>query len=220
LANEDCNLFLIGRNLKRLEKLKKDIEKNNDEIKIIIYQTDLSKIADIQKIIKKVKSSFTKIDILVNSAGEFPVKLLKDTTSEEYISCFNVNLISPFLLTQEFSKNMKKEKWGRIINIGSSGSYNGKARTSVYRATKHAMLGFSRSITKELRDYGVRVFCISPGPTKTEMGKIIISKENKNEDFNTFINPNEITKFVINLISYDNEMFSQEIRLGRIKGEK
>lgn len=220
LAYENCNLFLTGRNLKRLDKLKKDIKKNNSKIEVKICQADFADRGDIQKIIKQVKNSFKNIDILVNSAGEFPVKLLEETEIKDYESCFNVNLIAPFILTQEFSKNMKRKRWGRIINIGSSGAYSGRARGSLYRATKHAMLGFSRAITKELRDFNIRVFCISPGPTKTKMGKSILKKDNPDEDYNTFIDPNDIAKFISNLILFDTELYTQEVRLGRIVGEK
>ena len=66
-----------------------------------------------------------------------------------------------------------------------------------------------------MRDYNVRTFCISPGPIKTGMGKIL-----ENENYQTFINPSDIADFIANLISYDTEMFSEEIRLGRIIGEK
>ena len=219
LASNGCNLFLTGRNSKRLENLKKIIEKENVDLKIRISVADLSKRSEIQKVIKKVRNDFSNIDILVNSAGIFPVKLLKEKEIEDFDACFNVNIITPFLLSQEFSKEMKKNNWGRIINIASSAAYSGRARGSIYRSTKHALLGFSKAITKELRDYHVRVFCISPGPTKTKMGKSILKKDNPDEDFDTFIEPSDIAKFISNLISFDTELFIQEIRLGRIIGE-
>jgi short-subunit dehydrogenase len=220
LANQGCNLFLTGRNSKQLENIKKMIEKNNPDSKIIIYSADLSKRIAIQKIIKNVRDNFSKIDILVNCAGQFIVKLLENSKLEDYDTSFNINVIAPFILTQEFSKDMKSQRWGRIVNIGSSAAYNGRAQTSIYRSTKHALLGFSRSITKELREYKVRVYCISPGPTKTRMGKNILKKDNPDEDYDTFIDPKDIAKFISNLISFDTELFIQEIRLGRIIGEK
>jgi short-subunit dehydrogenase len=220
LANQGCNLFLTGRNSKQLENIKKIIKKDNPNSKIITCSADLSKRSSIQKIIKNARSNFSKIDILVNCAGQFIVKLLKDTEIEDYDTSFNINVIAPFILTQEFSKEMKKNRWGRVVNIGSSAAYNGRAQTSIYRSTKHALLGFSRSITKELREYKIRVYCISPGPTKTKMGKNILKKDNPDEDYDTFIDPKDIAKFVSNLISFDTELFTQEIRLGRIIGEK
>ena len=219
LSEKKCNLILVGRNLDKLKKIKEEITKKRKN-KIKVFSIDLSDQIKIKQLIKKIRNDKYSIDVLINCAGVFPVKLLQDTSYDEYVKCFNVNVLAPVILTKEFSKDMKKKKWGRIVNIGSSGSYNGKAKTSVYRATKHAILGFSRAITKELRNYNVRMFCVSPGPTKTNMGKKIVNKENKDEKFETFIEPKDIAKFITDLISYDSEMYSQEIRLGRIIGEK
>ena len=106
----------------------------------------------------------------------------------------------------------RKKKWGRIVNIGSSSSYDGFSETSIYSASKHAILGFSRSIQKELKAYGIRTYCISPGAIKTKMGKQI-----KGQNYSTFINPKEIAEVILNLIQFDKEMMIPEIRLDRIE---
>ena len=112
---------------------------------------------------------------------------------------------------------MIKNRWGRIVNIASSGAYNGLRNTAIYRSSKHALLGLSRSLHNELKEFNVRTFCISPGPIKTDMGKDIIKKENPNENYETFMKPNEIAEFITFAISFDNNLISPEIRLGRIK---
>jgi len=86
----------------------------------------------------------------------------------------------------------------------------------IYRASKHALLGLSRSLHSELREYNVRTFCVSPGPIKTTMGHDIIKNENPDERFDSFMNPDEIAEFIAYLISFDNEMVSEEIRLSRM----
>jgi NAD(P)-dependent dehydrogenase (short-subunit alcohol dehydrogenase family) len=111
---------------------------------------------------------------------------------------------------------MISKKWGRIVNIASSGAYNGRRKTVIYRASKHALLGLSRSLHSELKEYNVRTFCVSPGPIKTPMGLDIVKNENPDERFDSFMNPNEIAEFIAYLISFDNEMVSEEIRLNRI----
>ena len=68
----------------------------------------------------------------------------------------------------------------------------------------------------ELKEYNVRTFCVSPGPIKTSMGHDIVKNENPDERFDSFMNPNEIAEFIAYLISFDNEMVSEEIRLSRI----
>ena len=215
-AKNGCNLFLTGRNNEKLNSLKNELENSVNEIKIDFEDADLSDDGEIQKLIEKVKNTFVNIDILVNCAGVFPVKLLSDSTVEDFENCFSVNVKAAFVLCKEFSQGMISKKWGRIVNIASSGAYNGRSKTVVYRASKHALLGLSRSLHSELKEYNVRTFCVSPGPIKTSMGHDIVKNENPDERFDSFMNPNEIAEFIAYLISFDNEMVSEEIRLSRI----
>ena len=208
-AKNGCNLFLTGRNIEKLNSLKDELEKN--QIKIDFQQADLSDTDEIQKLFKKVKSTFSSIDILVNCAGVFPVKLLSDSSIDDFEKCFSVNVKAAFLLCKEFSQGMISKKWGRIVNIASSGAYNGRGKTVIYRASKHALLGLSRSLHSELREHNVRIFCVSPGSIKTPMGKSVIG-----QSYETFLNPTEIAELIVHLISFDNEMVSHEIQLNRM----
>jgi short-subunit dehydrogenase len=208
-AKNGCNLFLTGRNNDKLNSLKNELE--NDQIKIDFEDADLSDDGEIQKLIEKVKNTFVNIDILVNCAGVFPVKLLSDSTIEDFEKCFGVNVKAAFVLCKEFSQGMISRKWGRIINIASSSAYAGFKNTSIYCSSKHALLGLSRSLHSELKEHNVRTFCVSPGSIKTPMGKSVIG-----QNYETFLNPNEIAELIVRLVSFDNEMISQEIQLSRM----
>jgi short-subunit dehydrogenase len=208
-AKNGCNLFLTGRNNDKLNSLKNELE--NDQIKIDFEDADLSDDSEIQKLIEKVKNTFVNIDILVNCAGVFPVKLLSDSTIEDFENCFSVNVKAAFVLCKEFSQGMISKKWGRIINIASSSAYAGFKNTSIYCSSKHALLGLSRSLHSELKEHNVRTFCVSPGSIKTPMGKSVIG-----QNYETFLNPNEIAELIVRLVSFDNEMISQEIQLSRM----
>jgi len=210
LVLNQCNLFLTSTNKTKLKKLKKEISTVNSDIIINYDVCDLRKLNDVKKIIKKFRSTMGNCDILINCAGILPIKSLSKTLVSDYDSCFNVNVKAPFLLSKEFSNDMKKKRWGRIVNIGSSSSYDGFSETSIYSASKHAILGFSRSIQKELKSYGIRTYCISPGSIKTKMGKKI-----KGQKYSTFINPKEIAEVILNLVKLDKEMIITEIRLDR-----
>ena len=130
-AKNGCNLFLTGRNNDKLNSLKNELENSVNEIKIDFEDADLSDDGEIQKLIEKVKNTFVNIDILVTCAGIFPVKLLSDSTVEDFENCFSVNVKAAFILCKEFSQGMISKKWGRIINIASSGAYNGRSKTVV-----------------------------------------------------------------------------------------
>ena len=212
LILNQCNLFLTSTNKTKLKKLTKELSALNSDVKINYDVCDLRKLNDLKKIIKKFRNSMGNCDILINCAGIFPVKSLSKTLVSDYNSCFDINVRATFLFSKEFSNDMKKKKWGRIVNIGSSSSYEGFEETSIYSASKHAILGFSRSIQKELKSYGIRTCCISPGSIKTKMGKQI-----KGQNYSTFINPKEIAEAILNLIQFDKEMMIPEIRLDRIE---
>ena len=208
-AENGCNLFLTGRNDKKLNSLKNELQ--NDQIKIDFKAADLSDVDDIQKLIDKTKNIFSNIDILVNCAGIFPVKLLSDSTVDDFEKCFSVNVRAAFVLCKEFSQGMVSKKWGRIVNIASSSAYAGFKNTSIYCSSKHALLGLSRSLHSELKEYNVRTFCVSPGSIKTPMGKSVVG-----QSYETFLNPSEVAELVVRLISFDSEMISQEIQLHRM----
>ena len=210
-AKNGCNLFLTGRNNEKLSSLKNELENDVSEIKIDFEDADLSDADEIQKLIEKVKSTFANIDVLVNCAGVFPVKLLSDSTVEDFENCFSVNVKAAFVLCKEFSQGMISKKWGRIVNIASSSAYAGFKNTSIYCSSKHALLGLSRSLHSELKEYNVRTFCVSPGSIKTPMGKSVTG-----QNYETFLNPSEIAELIVHLVSFDNEMISQEIQLSRM----
>lgn len=212
MAESKCNLFLTSTNPAKLRNLTDELESlYGGGLKIFYEPGDLNKIGDVGRIIARCREKFNSIDILVNCAGVFPVKSLSDSNLEDFETCLNVNVRAAFLFCKEFSRDMIRSKWGRIINIGSSSAYAGFKETSIYCASKHALLGFSRALHDELKKYNIRTFCVSPGSAKTEIGKLV-----KNQNYETFIDPQEIAEYVIFITSFDREMTCEEVRLNRM----
>jgi len=210
LANYSCNLFLTSTNTKKLKKLKDELKKINKNIEIESFESDLSIEDNINELMNSVKEKFTYIDIVINSAGIFMIESIEKSSIEDFEKSMNINVKLPFMLCKEFTKKMCKKKWGRVIMIGSSSSYSGFKNGSVYCTTKHALLGFSRSINEELKNKNVRVICISPASTQTNMAKI-----STDQDFSTFLNPMEVAEYIIHVMCYDKEMIVDESRLSR-----
>jgi len=148
------------------------------------------------------KKEFDHIDILINCAGIF---------TGNFNDMFNINVKAPYIFMEEFKKDMIERKWGRIVNICSSSAYKGVADTPLYCASKHALLGLSRSFYEDLKKHNIRVFSVSPGTVQTKMGRLIKG------DWNTFINPKELVKYIINIIKYDNELIIEEIKINRFR---
>ena len=146
LAKKNCNLFLTARQNKKLEKLNGELEKIGKNNLIKYKHCNLQETEELDDLIQKIRDEFSSIDILVNCAGVFPVSSISQSTLEQYDRCMNLNVRVPFVLSKEFSKDMIKNRWGRIVNIASSGAYNGLKHTAIYRSSKHALLGLSRSL--------------------------------------------------------------------------
>lgn len=211
LLSYKCNLFLTSKSSTKLQKLQNELKTSNySDCEINFQYGDLTKNSDIKKIINKVRKEFRTIDIIINNAGIFESKPITKSTIDEFQKIFEVNVKAPFIFTKEFSKDMKKKKWGRIINIGSSSSYNGFAEGTMYCASKHALLGLSRSLYAELKKDKIRTMCISPGSIKTNMGK-----RDKKQNYKTFLEPKEVAEYIVYSMNFDKEMISEEVRLNR-----
>ena len=211
LASLSCNLFLVSTNKTKLEKLKQNLRKINKDIKIEIFHADLNNEENVLEMIKHARKKFTSVDILINSAGIFMIKPIGKSTIKDFDKSMNLNVKLPFILCKEFSKDMISKKWGRIVLIGSSSSYSGFKNSSIYCASKHSVLGLSRALNIELKKKNVRVMCVSPSSTKTDMGKILAD-----QNFKTFLNPKEVAEYIIFTLSFDNEMNIDESRLNRM----
>jgi short-subunit dehydrogenase len=173
---------------------------------------DLATEEGVFQLIEYVDKKIKQIDILVNCAGVYKNKSIDKCTLTDFNDIFNVNIKAPWLLCREYIPDMIKNSWGRIVNFGSIASYHGHMNQSIYNASKHAILGMSRALFKELNDYNIRVYCVSPGGTQTEMGKECLG----NQDYSTFLEPEEIAKYIIFNLKFDNQLIATEIRLNRI----
>ena len=109
-------------------------------------------------------------DIIINSAGILPRGRIDQTSDETIQDAFHVNVIAPIRIIRFFLPQMMERKSGYIINIGSSSAYEGAAaKRTIYSATKHAILGFTRALADEVWEYGIRVCIISPASVNTAM---------------------------------------------------
>jgi NAD(P)-dependent dehydrogenase (short-subunit alcohol dehydrogenase family) len=209
LASQGCRLFLTGRDRQRLAA-------TADAVRAIApfvheHVADLANAASLEAMAAQALQASIPVDILLNCAGIFPVQPLEQCTMEEYDRCLAVNVRAPFYLMRQFAPIMAKRGWGRVVNIGSSSAYAGFRDTSIYCASKHALLGLSRSLFHELKGKGVRVYCLSPGSIQTEMGKHV-----PGQLFETFLRPDEVARYLAFIISFDAELISEEVRLNRM----
>ena len=214
LVKNGCNLLLSSKSESKLKNLKKELLKINNNSNIDYVICDFSDLNNIELMAENVTNSDFNIDILINCAGVFPQGSIDSYSVDKITQTFNINILSNFILTKYFSKNMKKHQWGRIVNIGSSSSYNGFKDSSLYCSTKHALSGLSKSLDDELSNYSIRVFDIMPGSIKTEM-----SIHDTNQNIETFIEPEILANFISDIIKFDNNFKLSDIKIYRSKYE-
>jgi NAD(P)-dependent dehydrogenase (short-subunit alcohol dehydrogenase family) len=209
LAAQGCHLFLTGRDRARLAAAGETLR----PVAASVHQwgADLADPKGLEALAGQAEVELKDIDILVNCAGIFPVHPLEQSSMAEYDQCFAINVRAPFYLMHRFAPAMAKRGWGRIVNIGSSSAYAGFKDTSVYCASKHALLGLSRALFNEYKSRGVRVYCLSPGSIQTEMGKLV-----PGQIYETFMRPDEVARYISFMMSFDAEMISEEVRLNRV----
>ncbi len=133
------------------------------------YASDASNFGDTDRVVNEIVNDFGKVDVLVNNAGITKDTLLMRMTEEQWDAVINVNLKSVFNFTKAVQKTMLKQRSGSIINLSSVVGVSGNAGQANYSASKAGIIGFTKSIAKELGSRGIRSNAIAPGFIITEM---------------------------------------------------
>ncbi|HBY20818.1 MAG: 3-oxoacyl-[acyl-carrier-protein] reductase [Clostridiales bacterium GWE2_32_10] len=141
--------------------------------KALVVKGDISKMADAEKLIEEAISKFGRVDILVNNAGITKDTLLLKMSEEQFDDVINTNLKGTFNCTKSVTKHMLKQKSGRIINISSVIGVVGNAGQSNYAASKAGIIGFTKSVAKELASRGITANAVAPGFIRTKMTDVL-----------------------------------------------
>lgn len=138
-------------------------------IKAVAFPGDVGVEYDVSRVTAEITAAIGPIDVLVNNAGIAPFKRFDELTLEEWDACMATNVRSLYLMTRAVLPGMRERKSGSIVNIVSLAGKNGFVGGSVYAASKHAALGFSKSLMLEVRKDNIRVIAICPGSVDTPM---------------------------------------------------
>ena len=169
-AEQGCNVaFTYVSN--RSAELATEIEKKCSElgVKAKGYKSNAGQMADCEALVKSVIEDFEKIDILVNNAGISKDNLLMRMSEEQWDDVMAINLKSVFNMTKQVMRHMMKARNGAIINMSSVIGMMGNAGQSSYAASKAGVIGFTKSVAKELGSRNVRCNAIAPGFVETDM---------------------------------------------------
>ena len=196
------NIFLTARNEKLLTKISTEIQAKG------FLACDLSNQSELIRLAEFIEKN--EIDILINNAGEYIYSAIEKMDFTQIEKIIATNLQAPAYLCSKATINMKKNHWGRIINIGSISGVMGEAYASIYSASKAGLIGLTKALALELAEFNITVNTINPGWVETELGlkSIEDSEFSQSEILETipqkrFVKPEEIEKLIEYLISED-----------------
>ena len=165
-VKEGAKVVLAARNLPRLEEAANELQGLGGTVEVV--PTDVTQEAEVQSLFSKTMDTFGRLDIQVNNSGAFDGGPIDEITLETWNKVIGVNLTGVFLCTREAMRIMKKQKGGRIINIGSISSRMPRMNSAPYTSSKHAVIGLTKSTALEGRPYGISAGALHPGNVEVE----------------------------------------------------
>ncbi len=133
------------------------------------FQGDVTRAEDVEALIKGVENAWGAIDVLVNNAGTIKDSLLIRMSVDDFDNVVALNLRGTFLCTRLVLRDMLRNRWGRVVNIGSVVGIAGNVGQSNYAASKAAVIGFTKSVAKEVASRNITVNCVAPGYVTTDI---------------------------------------------------
>lgn len=213
LAEKGLRLGISGRNAEMLNQVAREIEALGGEV--LAVPGDLSQVNVPEYLVQKTVEHFGGLDILVNNAGVALSRPIEETSIEEWDFQMAVNARAPFLLCKAAIPHLRRSEVPTIINIASVVAYKGYIHQGAYAASKHALLGFTKVLSRELYREGIRVHVISPGGVATDL----IGSMRPDIPPETLIRPEEIAEIVWFLLANRGNAVIDEVNVRRASNE-
>ena len=214
LAQNGLDIAINYRSMQEgMEDLKKEIEAYG--VRCEFVGADVANFEQCENMVKETVEKFGKIDILVNNAGITKDGLIMRMKKEDFEAVIDINLIGTFNVTRNVIPYMIKQKSGRIINVSSVVGVAGNAGQTNYSASKAGIIGFTKSLAKEVASRNILVNAIAPGFIDTDMTKVL--SDNVKEGINAQIplrrmgKPKEVAKVVKFLASEDSSYITGQV---------
>ena len=212
LAEEGMKLALVGRNA---EKLMRTAALTGRPLDMLVLPTDITTARGIEDIMRILEGHFKGLDVLVNNAGMALNCPFEQTGEADFDRIMALNVKAPFILCQRTLKLLRRSECPTIINIGSVVAHQGYAQQAAYAASKHALLGMTKALAKEVYPEGIRVHMISPGGVYTDM--IAVARPDLSSE--GMIAPEEVAELAAYLIAHRGNAVMDEIRMHRVNKE-
>jgi 3-oxoacyl-[acyl-carrier protein] reductase len=209
LAGHGARVALAARTGADLEAVRAEIESLGGQA--ASFPTDVSRETEVISLVRHSVERFGRLDIVINNAGIGVFGPLVETTTEAWDQLMAVNVRGPFLLCREAIPYLKQHPLTFIININSVVGLKGYADQAAYSASKHAVMGMTKALAKEVHKDGIRVHAICPGVVDTEMG----GQVRPDLDRSVLMQPQEIADIVLFLVTRQGNAVIDEIQVRR-----
>ena len=174
-AEEGARLVLSARSADALEALAADLRADGHEVTVVAG--DVTSGADVARMVDATVAAYGRLDGAFNNAGIGQVGLLHEVSEEDFDRVMEVNVKGVWLCLREELRVMRAQGFGSIVNTSSVGGYKGNTGLGAYQATKHAVIGLTRSAAHDNGPLGIRVNSVAPGPTRSAMIEAMLAKD-------------------------------------------
>ncbi len=212
LAEAGMKLALVGRDA---AKLMRTAALTGRPLDMLVLPADLTTPRGMDDVLRILEGHFKGLDVLVNNAGMALNCAFEETTLEAFDQIMAINVRAPFELTRRCLPLLRTSDMATVINIGSVVSHKGYDHQAAYAASKHALLGLTKALAKEVAPEGIRVHMLSPGGVYTDMVKIArpdLSPEG-------MIAPEEVAEYAAFLLEHRGNAVVDEIQIHRVGKE-
>jgi short-subunit dehydrogenase len=207
----DHALLLLARDQELLSQVREEcLEKGCKIVKTV--GCDLTNPEDIKNLL--IPQKLPGIGGLINNAGDFIIKSLEETSLGEFQYLWELNARGPFLMTQKLLPLIKKQERGIIVNISSLSGLRGQSHSGAYSSSKHALLGFTRSLRLELKNSRIAVTAINLGQTMSS------SWEGIDVNPEELIDPVDVADLIITVTQFSHRTVAEEISLRPQRGDR
>ena len=212
LAEAGMKLALVGRDA---AKLMRTAALTGRPLDMLVLPADLTTPRGMDDVLRILEGHFKGLDVLVNNAGMALNCAFEETTLEAFDQIMAINVRAPFELTRRCLPLLRISDMATVINIGSVVSHKGYDHQAAYAASKHALLGLTKALAKEVAPEGIRVHMLSPGGVYTDMVKI--ARPDLSPD--GMIAPEEVAEYAAFLLEHRGNAVVDEIQIHRVGKE-